>query len=349
MARPRQAWSPHDRDGLGASRVAVSAGPPLRVADFLARRLPRVGDWAERLARGEVLDADGRPVDPAALCRHGSVLWYWREQPDEPVIPFELELLHQDEHLVVVDKPHFLPVTPGGRWVRQTALVRLKQQLGIATLAPMHRLDLETAGVLVFMVQPDTRNAYQALLREQRVHKVYEAVAPWREGLALPLTARHRLQDRDDEAFMQVQVVEGEPNAQTRVELISRLGPGGTGPQAHYRLLPAGGRRHQLRAQMNALGLPIASDRIYPVLQPAPAPGAAPDWSLPLQLLAREIAFDDPMTGQPRRFVSRCRLAGLAAHPGREAANAGMDVSREANGPPGPGGSYDARPSRPAG
>lgn len=338
MARPRPAWSPPDREGLGASRVAVSAGPPVRAADFLAQRLPRVHDWPERLARGEVLDAEGRPVDPAALCRHGSVLWYWRELPDEPRIPFELELLHQDEHLVVVDKPHFLPVTPGGRWVRQTALVRLKQQLGIPTLAPMHRLDLETAGVLVFMVQPETRNAYQALLRGKRVHKVYEAVAPWRADLTLPLTARHRLQDRDDDAFMQVQVVDGEPNARTRVELIARLGPGAGSGLAHYRLRPAGGRRHQLRAQMNALALPILGDRIYPVLQPAPAPGSPPDWSQPLQLLAREIAFDDPLTGQPRRFVSRRRLTGLDvdAHAGRHA-------------DPGAAGPYDPRPSPPAG
>lgn len=344
MARPRPAWSPPDRDGLGASRVAVSAGPPVRVADFLAQRLPRVHDWPERLARGEVLDSEGRPVDPAALCRHGSVLWYWREQPDEPRIPFELELLHQDEHLVVVDKPHFLPVTPGGRWVRQTALVQLKRQLGIPTLAPMHRLDLETAGVLVFMVQPDTRNAYQALLRGQRVHKVYEAVAPWRADLALPLTARHRLQDRDDDAFMQVQVVEGEPNAQTRVELIARLGPGARSGLAHYRLLPAGGRRHQLRAQMNALGLPIVGDRIYPVLQPAPSPGAAPDWTRPLQLLAREIAFDDPLTGQPRRFVSRRRLAGLDSM-----LDAGQPAGQDAGACADAGGPYDARPLPPAG
>jgi tRNA pseudouridine32 synthase/23S rRNA pseudouridine746 synthase len=312
--------------------VAVTAGPWRDVVDFLCQRLPLVHDWPERLAAGQVLDAEGPAVAANAPCRPGAVLWYWRQLPPEPRIPFELEVLHQDEHLVAVDKPHFLPVIPRGRYLQETVLVRLKRLLGLPDLVPMHRLDRETAGVLLFTVQPASRHAYQSLWSTRAVRKVYEAVAPWREGLSFPMTLQHRLQEPCDERFMQMQVVPGEPNAHTQVELIARLprcGPA-VGPDAladdapaapkpgaeplhwalwaHYRLHPLTGRKHQLRAQMNAAGLPLRGDRLYPVLWPEPAPDAPPDYSHPLQLLAREIAFTDPLTGAPRCFTSRRRL-----------------------------------------
>jgi tRNA pseudouridine32 synthase/23S rRNA pseudouridine746 synthase len=312
--------------------VAVTAGPWRDVVDFLCQRLPLVHDWPERLAAGQVLDAEGPAVAANAPCRPGAVLWYWRQLPPEPRIPFELEVLHQDEHLVAVDKPHFLPVIPRGRYLQETVLVRLKRLLGLPDLVPMHRLDRETAGVLLFTVQPASRHAYQSLWSTRAVRKVYEAVAPWREGLSFPMTLQHRLQEPCDERFMQMQVVPGEPNAHTQVELIARLprcGPA-VGPDAladdapaapkpgaeplhwalwaHYRLHPLTGRKHQLRAQMNAAGLPLRGDRLYPVLWPEPAPDAPPDYSHPLQLLAREIAFTDPLTGAPRCFTSRRSL-----------------------------------------
>ncbi len=301
------------RDGVSPSRVGVGDGrfPTLRA--FLEARFPRVDDWAGRLARGEVLDEQGRPAVGDRPCAPGMMLWYWRSLPPEPQVPFALEVLHQDEHLVVVDKPHFLPATPGGRHLQETALVRLKRQLGIATLAPMHRLDRETAGVMAFTVQPATRHAYQSLLRDRQVHKVYEAIAPWRADLALPLVAHHRLEEPPGADFMQMRVVEGaEPNAETLVELMARIGDGSL---AHYRLTPRTGRKHQLRAQMNALGLPLAGDRIYPVLLPDTAPGEE-DYSRPLQLLAREFGFTDPLSGLERHFTSRRQLALALSSPG---------------------------------
>lgn len=303
------------RDGVAASRVGVGDGRFANVQAFLVARFPAVADWPGRLARGDVLDAAGHALTAASPCVLGDVLWYWRDPPAESRVPFEIELLHRDEHLVVVDKPHFLPVIPGGRHLRETVLVRLRRQLGIETLAPMHRLDRETAGVLVFTVRPSTRHAYHALLRERDVHKVYEAVAPWRTDLALPLVARHRLEKPEGAGFMQVRVVDGEPNAETLVERVGRAAAPEQG-LALYRLTPRTGYTHQLRVQMNALGLPIVGDRIYPRLWPEPDPWAGPDWSNPLQLLAREIAFTDPVTGAARRFASRRRLA-LTADPPR--------------------------------
>jgi tRNA pseudouridine32 synthase/23S rRNA pseudouridine746 synthase len=311
MARAAEAFVPPLREGVAASRVGVPDGRFPTVLAFLTARFPAVGDWPERLARGDVLDAGGRALGAGCPCVAGSLLWYWRDPPPETPVPFDIDLLHRDEHLVVVDKPHFLPAIPSGRHLHETVLVRLRKTLGIATLAPMHRLDRETAGVLVFSVRSQDRAAYHALLREREVHKVYEAIAPWRPGLALPLVARHRLEKPEGEGFMQVRVLDGEPNAETRVELVERLGE-----LALYRLTPHTGRTHQLRVQMNALGIPIAGDRIYPTLWPEPAPDAPPDWSRPLQLLAREIGFQDPVTGEARRFTSRRRLA-LTADPPR--------------------------------
>jgi tRNA pseudouridine32 synthase/23S rRNA pseudouridine746 synthase len=219
-------------------------------------------------------------------------------------VPFEIEVLHQDAHIVVVDKPHFLPVTPGGRHLHETVLVRLKRQLGLETLTPVHRLDLETAGLVLFTVDPAVRAAYHALMREQGVHKVYEAVAPWSEDLKLPLRHQSRLLEQDGARFMQMLTLPGEPNATTHIDLLGRL----AGGLAHYRLTPITGRKHQLRAHLNELGIPIMGDRIYPRLWPERPLNAPPDYSQPLQLLARELRFDDPISGLPRRFVSRRQL-----------------------------------------
>ena len=312
MARPEPHWRPPPRDGVQPSRVAVPAGPWATLLGFLVARFPAVAaDWPGRLARGDVLGAQGQALHADSPCPPGSLLWYWRCPPPEAPVPFEITLLHQDEQLVVVDKPHFLAVTPAGRHLQETVLLRLQRQLGLPGLVPMHRLDRETAGVMAFTRQPAQRAAYHALLRGRQVHKVYEAVAPWRGDLALPQRLRHRLVDAQGRRFMQVQVVAGEPNADTRVELIGRLSPreGQPGPLAHYRLIPHTGHRHQLRAQLNHLGLPIVGDRIYPALWPEPPAGAAADYANPLQLLARELSFVDPVSGQPRRFISRRQLA----------------------------------------
>jgi tRNA pseudouridine32 synthase/23S rRNA pseudouridine746 synthase len=298
------------RDGVSASRVAVTPGPWPTVLAFLVHRLSTVSpaDWRERLGRGEVLDAQGKAVSADEPCVIHNTLWYWRTlEAPEPRIPFEAEILFQDDWLLAVDKPHFLPMTPKGRYVQETLLVRLKRLTGIETLVPMHRLDRETAGVVLFSIRPETRHAYQSMFRDRVIHKVYEAVAPWSDalGTTLPLERRSRLVERE-EAFMQMHEheVAGEPNAVTRIELIERHGA-----LARYRLTPQTGQKHQLRVHLNALGVPIVGDRIYPVLQPDLAPGAEPDYSEPLRLLAREIVFTDPVTGEARRFTSRRMLS----------------------------------------
>lgn len=266
--------------------------------DYLAERLSVVdrAAWAERLARGEVLDDAGQPLPPEAPFQPGARIHYYRHLDDEPAIPFIEAVLFQDEHLLVADKPHFLPVTPGGRYVQQSLLVRLKRSTGIDTLSPIHRIDRETAGLVLFSVRAQDRNAYQALFRDRAVRKTYEAIAPHRPDLSFPLTRRSRIEE-DSERFFRMVEADGEPNSETRIERTEVHGA-----WARYTLSPVTGKRHQLRVHMNALGAPIAGDQFYPhVLR---GPDDTEDFADPLRLLARGIAFTDPVTGMGRRFES---------------------------------------------
>jgi tRNA pseudouridine32 synthase/23S rRNA pseudouridine746 synthase len=306
------------RDGVSPSCVATPAGSWRLVLDFLVERIPAVGrdGWHARMSAGDVVDANGDPVGPSAPFVAHRKLYYWRALSFEHPIPFEEGIVFQDAHLVVADKPHFLPVTPKGRYLQQTLLVRLKKRLGLDTLVPIHRIDRETAGLVAFSVRPHDRHAYQGLFRERTVHKVYEAIARLHPGVSLPLRYQSRLQE--SECFMAMQTVEGEPNAETLIELIAQHEG-----LAHLRLSPVTGRKHQLRAQLHALGMPICHDQIYPVLQPELPMGMTPDFSQPLQLLARSLAFQDPITGEPRQFESRQALALIQGFQGKTTSSAG--------------------------
>lgn len=288
------------REGVGRSCVALPVGPWTTLMAFFVQRFPSIPreEWLARMQRGEVTDEQGAAVGPETVFTPHTRLFYYRSLPDEPRIPFDEAVLYQDDAIVVADKPHFLPVTPSGRYLQETLLVRLKRKLGIDTLAPVHRIDRETAGLVLFTVRPCARGAYQALFRDRAVEKRYEAIAPIRADLALPLIHASRLKEGD--SFMTMHEVAGEPNAETHIELLESAS--GLG---RYGLRPKTGKRHQLRAHMAALGIPIVNDALYPTLLPY---DAAPDYRRPLQLLARSLDFTDPITGRLHRFESRHRL-----------------------------------------
>ena len=294
------------RGGVSPSCVALprmKRSPWPTVLDHLAERLPAVSrsDWAERMASGGVLGEDGQPLRPDAPYAHGARVYYWRELPSEPPIPFEAQVLFEDEHLVVADKPHFLPVTPGGRFVRETLLVRLKAQLGCADLSPLHRIDRETAGLVVLCKRPQERDAYQGLFRERRIAKRYEAVAAAPPAaLVFPLVRASRIVE-DEAQFFRMREAEGAPNSETRIHLLAQQQGRGL-----YELVPITGKRHQLRVHMQALGLPLEGDQFYPEVKRGP--GDDEDFQDPLQLLARHLAFTDPVTSQAREFTSRLAL-----------------------------------------
>jgi tRNA pseudouridine32 synthase/23S rRNA pseudouridine746 synthase len=295
------------RDGVGPACVTLPIGPWKTTLDFLTERFPHVSrpEFEARLARGDMVYEDGTPAAAAQSYTPRRKLYYYRAIAEERRIPFEARILYQDEYLVAVDKPHFLPVTPGGHYLQETLLVRLVRLLGIETLAPMHRLDRETAGVVLFTVKPALRGRYQDLFKDRAVEKEYEAIAPHQPMLELPLTRVNRLvrgepffrmrEARNDEP--------GESNAQTTIERLEVLDEN----WARYRLTPLTGKKHQLRVHMAGLGIPIRNDMIYPKLCAYVAADES-TYDTPLQLLARRIAFTDPVTGKRRQFSSKRSL-----------------------------------------
>ncbi len=288
-------------DGIGPSTVWLPAGAWKTILDFLQQRFTEVSasTWIARMARGDVVDEHGVRIAPDARYRGGIRLYYYRELEAETPIPFEATILYRDEHILVVDKPHFLPVIPSGRFLRETLLVRLKKKLLLDFLVPIHRIDRETAGIVLFSIQPQSRGDYQSLFQRREVVKTYEALAAARPALTFPMTYRSRLVEGDP--FFRMQQVAGVPNAETLIDIMEV-----DAEVARYRLTPVTGRKHQLRVHLAALGAPIINDAFYPCVLPC----KGDDFSRPLQLLARRIEFVDPLTRAPRSFESARQLAG---------------------------------------
>ncbi len=287
------------RNGVSASVVSVAQGAA-NLLDFLAQRMPGISrqEWADRLAQGAVLLENGRPAFADATCHPGQRLYYYRHLANEPVLPFQAQVLFEDDHLMVADKPHFMPVTPSGPYVQQSLLVQLKRLTGCADLVPLHRIDRETAGLVLLGKRRQERDAYHALFRDKGIHKIYHAVAAARV-LELPACYTSRLVP--GQPFFRTMEVPGIPNSETRIRVLKT-----EGLRALYQLEPVTGKRHQLRVHMNALGLPIEGDRFYPVV--LNGPDAPEDFSHPLQLLAQSVRFQDPHTGQDRLFESQLQL-----------------------------------------
>jgi len=327
MPSPRKHVPPLPvRDGLNPTRLVLPHDPAsvarhATAAGYLLERFP---DDAARLrakiAAGEVVTGDGTPVDVGTPYVPRGFLYLYRDPPsDEPEVPelADLEILHRDDDLLVVDKPHRVATMPRGRWVMRTVLTHLRRELALPDLVPAHRLDRPTAGVLVLTVRPEVRGAYQLVFQERRVRKVYEAVAPLPDGVGatdgaadddgvpgFPRTVRSRIVKR--RGSVRAEEVPGEPNAESWIDLVARDDARGVGL---YRLEPRTGRTHQLRLHMAGLGLPLVGDPFWPEV----LPDGAEDSGTPLQLLARAVSFPDPLTGEPRTFTSRRRLAGWPA------------------------------------
>ena len=272
------------RNGLGPARLRLQGG---NVAEELGRRF---GPPArEKVLAGDVFDADGTALSADTEMTAGAHVYLYRDLPDEVPVPYPMPVLYRDDNIVAVDKPHFLATMPRGSHVAQTALVRLRRDLGLAELSPAHRLDRLTAGVLLFTARREVRGAYQSMFARGEVMKTYLAVSSVQPGLAAPQVISNRIVKQ--RGTLQARIEPGEPNAETRIE------PLGAG---RYRLIPRTGRTHQLRLHMAAIGLPIDNDPLYPnVIDVEPG-----DFTAPLRLIAHRLEFSDPLTGDRRCFVS---------------------------------------------
>jgi tRNA pseudouridine32 synthase/23S rRNA pseudouridine746 synthase len=293
-----QARSPSN---MRPSTLHLPSGNWVTVLDCLAAHFSAIGRevWLQRMTDGKVLDAAGAPIGPQHAYRVGLRVHYFREVPAETVIPFHESILHVDEHLLVADKPHFLPVMPAGEYVEQTLQARLVKRLGNADLVPLHRIDRHTAGLVLFSTNPQSRGQYQALFRERQMVKRYEALALALPGLEFPLLRATRLVA--GEPFFRMQEAAGAANTETRIEVIEQRGE-----LWRYALYPVTGKKHQLRVHLAALGAPICNDPFYPEV--SEAADAMDDYTRPLKLLAQGLAFIDPLSGEQRRFESRLSL-----------------------------------------
>lgn len=286
-------------DGVAPSYVWLPAGDWPDLLTFLIQRFPAIpaATWVARMESGQVADANGVRLSSMTPYQHGGRIYYYRALEAETPIPFEEVILYQDARLLVVDKPHFLPVIPAGRFLHETLLVRLKKKTGLSELSPIHRLDRETAGVMMFSLDIATRGAYQSLFQQRLVSKVYEALAPTMPQLNFPLIHRSRMVEGTP--FFRMEEVDGEPNSETQIDLIAHREE-----NSLYRLQPLTGKKHQLRVHMAALGMPIVNDIFYPTINPC----KGDDWSSPLKLLAKSISLKDPVSGQQLVFESNRTL-----------------------------------------
>lgn len=261
-------------------------------------------EWEKRFDKGLILDEFGNVLSQDTAYLAGQTLSYYRDVGDEPIIPFKEKILWIDEHLIVVDKPHFLPVIPTGKFVRETLLTRLRlhpdlQHLNVADISPIHRLDKDTAGVMLFSHNPATRSFYQQMFEKRQVKKSYEAIAPTRLDLSYPYEMRSRLVRGDD--FFLTKTVAGEINAITQIYHLKTAELQGF---SHYQLHPITGKKHQLRVHLCELGMPILNDNLYPKAQ---AIGTT-DFKKPLKLLAKSIEFTDPISQKLQTFYSNLSL-----------------------------------------
>ncbi|WP_051560079.1 pseudouridine synthase [Marinobacterium jannaschii] len=286
--------------------IPADTAVTLTVVDFLIARFGAIPEavWRQRVSDGKVHWRDGSRVTAACCCRPQQRVCYYREVETEPDIPFQEQILFEDEHILVADKPHFLPVTPGGNYVRQCLLYRLKERTGIDALQPIHRIDRDTAGVVVFSKVEAERGQYQRMFIDGDVMKRYFAIAE------VPSDVTEGRQWRVENRMVKAQqnfrmrVTEGEVNARSTVACVATEAGLGL-----FDLSPLSGKTHQLRVHMSCLNLALLHDRYYPDLLPK----AELDFEHPMQLLSRHISFTDPVTGESRHFdTTRVLAAGFA-------------------------------------
>ncbi len=287
------------RNGVNPSAVFLPEGGWPTLLAFLSERFAAQGEavWRQRMQRGLVLNAQGEALVESAPYLAGTKVFYYRELAAEPRIPFAEQILFENEYFLVADKPHFLPTAPVGQYVQETLVTRLRQRLDLPELVAVHRLDKETAGLVLLSKDAATRDALHRMFRERGLSKIYEAIAPYRPDLSFPLTRQSRIEE--GRPFYRRQEVAGEPNSLSHIDLLEHQGE-----WARYRLQPVTGKTHQLRVHMAGLGLPIRHDPLYP----EEGPRKGEDYSQPLQLLAQRLSFTDPISGQDYDFVSRFSL-----------------------------------------
>ena len=290
--------------GVSASKIFLhaSSAPIQTIYAYLCMQFSHIDtiEWKQRFEDGLVYDAIGCKLTIHSPFQANSHVFYYRFLAHEIHVPFEHKILFENDHFMVIDKPHFLTMSPTGQYVQETLLVRLKNLTGNENLSPIHRLDRETAGVVLISKRPETRGIYQQMFASRQVQKTDHAVAPFSDKLIFPQITRLKMDK--GQPFYTMQVLDGEPNSETEIQLLEH-----NDIWAKYQLKPHTGKQHQLRVHLSHLDIPIQNDPFYPTVQHK----ADDDFSAPLQLLAKHIAFKDPVTLLPMQFSSTQELTML--------------------------------------
>lgn len=289
-------------DGISASRIYLEklSNPPSTVFEFLCTKFAHISPqiWQARFDNAQVLSENLSILNTATPYVHGQTIYYYREVPDEVVVPFDYDIIFENQEVMVVDKPHFLTVAPAGEYVKQTLLTRLKSDTGNPELSPIHRLDRETAGLILISKNPATRHLYQALFANHHIQKTYHAIANMNENLTMPMDIRLHLERGEPFYTMRVNPDKA-PNTHTHMDILEVKNG-----QALYELRPTTGKLHQLRVHLNHLGIAIKNDPYYPHIHHK----AKDDFTHPLQLLAKTLYFTDPVSGETCVFHSKQAL-----------------------------------------
>jgi tRNA pseudouridine32 synthase/23S rRNA pseudouridine746 synthase len=267
---------------------------PATVFEYLLARFPQIDAsiWRARISQGLVTLSDGAVLAEHSPYRHGATVFYRKDVLHEPAALEEPVVLYRDDNILLADKPHRMPVTPSGDHVERSLLVRLQRMTALPDLAPMHRLDRDTAGLVLFSIRPAARPHYHQLFAERRIEREYRALAHIPDGLD---RSSWRVENRMEpgEPWFRQRIVQGPINAITEIELVEmRSGIG------EFRLVPKTGRKHQLRVHMTSIGCPILGDPLYPTIREKRENDPT------LQLVAKRLAFIDPLTGASHNFTS---------------------------------------------
>lgn len=273
------------------------------VLEYLTLKFPAItgGVWQQRMADGKVHWHDGSLIHADSLFAAQQRVYYYREVAHEPIIPFAETIIFQDELILVAHKPHFLPVMPGGKFVKECLQNRLRNKTGNQQLQAVHRIDNGTAGLVLFSVAPKSRAHYHNLFSNHQVTKTYQAIA---STLNQPVAdnqqweVKNRLEKSEPKFLMRI--VEGQPNSHSHIRCLQH-----SADKALFELNPVTGKTHQLRVHMKSLGWPLLNDNYYPELQKH----TPNNYSKPLQLLAQKLQFIDPITQQTRHFSSNTTLS----------------------------------------
>ncbi len=273
------------------------------VLEFLIFKFPGITSdvWLQRMVDGKVHWHDGSLISAQTPYAAQQRVYYYREVAREPVIPFAEEIVFEDELILVAYKPHFLPVMPGGKYVEECLQNRLRNKTGNQQLQAVHRIDNGTAGLVLFSVNPYSRQHYHNLFATHQVSKTYQAIAKINNKIVSvnqQWEIKNRLEKSEPRFLMHI--VEGPVNSHSQVRCLKK-----NADTALFELSPITGKTHQLRVHMQSLGWPLLNDAYYPNLQPK----KLDDYSKPLQLLAQKIQFIDPVTHQTRSFSSNTELS----------------------------------------